>query len=52
MMYMGVDRVKEARVQTLRSEFEVVRMKEGESIDDFFMRLNTIVTGIRSLGGK
>ncbi|PWA73003.1 hypothetical protein CTI12_AA185870 [Artemisia annua] len=47
---MGADRVKEAKVQTLRSDFEVIRMKNDESVDDFAMRLNTIVTGIRSLG--
>lgn len=51
-MYMGANRLKEAKVQTLRSDFEVIRMKNGETIDDFVMRLNTIVTGIRSLGEK
>nr|GEZ58664.1 hypothetical protein [Tanacetum cinerariifolium] len=49
-MHMGADRVKEAKVQTLRSDFEVIRMKGSESMDEFAMRLNTIVTGIRSLG--
>ncbi|GKC96017.1 ribonuclease H-like domain, reverse transcriptase, RNA-dependent DNA polymerase [Tanacetum coccineum] len=49
-MYMGAERVKEAKVQTLRSNFEVIHMKESESMDEFAMRLNTIVTGIRSLG--
>nr|GEV01277.1 hypothetical protein [Tanacetum cinerariifolium] len=48
-MHMGAERVKEAKVQTLRSDFEVIRMKESESVDEFSMRLNTIVTGIRSL---
>nr|GEU63163.1 ribonuclease H-like domain, reverse transcriptase, RNA-dependent DNA polymerase [Tanacetum cinerariifolium] len=48
-MHMGADRVKEAKVQTLRSDFEVIRMKGSESMDEFAMRLNTIVTGIRSL---
>lgn len=51
-MHMGAERVKEAKVQTLRSDFEVIRMKDSESVDDFAMRLNTIVTGIRSLGEK
>nr|GFA64303.1 hypothetical protein [Tanacetum cinerariifolium] len=49
-MHMGAERVKEAKVQTLRSDFEVIRMKDSESVDEFAMRLNTIVTGIRSLG--
>ena len=34
-MHMGADRVKEAKVQTLRSDFEVIRMKDGESVDGF-----------------
>nr|GEV03841.1 hypothetical protein [Tanacetum cinerariifolium] len=49
-MHMGADRVKEAVVQTLRSIFEVIRIKDRESVDEFLMKLNTIVTGIRSLG--
>ncbi|XP_023767822.1 uncharacterized protein LOC111916382 [Lactuca sativa] len=52
MMHMGADRVKEAKAQTLRSDFEVIQMKDSESVYDFSMRLNTIVTGIRSLGEK
>nr|GEX05804.1 hypothetical protein [Tanacetum cinerariifolium] len=48
-MYMGAKRVKEAKVQTLRSDFKVIRMKDSESVDEFVMRLNTIVMGIRSL---
>ncbi|XP_022955161.1 inositol transporter 4-like isoform X3 [Cucurbita moschata] len=42
--------VKEAKVQTLKSEFEAIRMKNGESIDDFSMKLTIIVSGIRSIG--
>ncbi|XP_022930088.1 uncharacterized protein LOC111436574 [Cucurbita moschata] len=50
IMHMGVERVNEAKVQTLKSEFEAIRMKDGESIDDFTMKLTTVVSGIRSLG--
>ncbi|GKD98964.1 inositol transporter 4-like protein isoform X2 [Tanacetum coccineum] len=32
------------------SDFEVIQMKNDESVDDFAMRLNTIITGICSLG--
>nr|GEU85354.1 hypothetical protein [Tanacetum cinerariifolium] len=49
-MHMGAERVKEAKIQTLKSDFEVIRMKDSGSMDEFAMRLNTIVTGIRSLG--
>ena len=47
-MYTGANRVKEAKVQTLRSDLEVIRMKFGELVDDFYMRLNTIVIDIPS----
>lgn len=51
-MHMRASRLKEANIQTLRSDFKVIRMKDGKSGDDFFMGLNTIVSGIRSLGEK
>ncbi|XP_047322533.1 uncharacterized protein LOC124926366 [Impatiens glandulifera] len=51
-MHVGVERVKEAKVQTLRTHFEAIRMKDGETVDDFAMKLTSIVTGIRSLGEK
>ncbi|KAL9686039.1 hypothetical protein QQ045_023494 [Rhodiola kirilowii] len=31
-MHLGADRVKNARVQTLRTEFEVLRMRDAESL--------------------
>ena len=46
----GADRVKKARIQTLKSEFEALCMKENEQIDDFQMRMNSLVTNIRALG--
>lgn len=49
-MCLGADRVKKARVQTLRVEFENFSMKDTEKIDDFTMKLNGIVTNIRTLG--
>ena len=49
-MHVGLERVKEAKTQTLKSEFEAKHMKDGESIDDFAMKLTTIVSSIRSLG--
>ncbi|XP_047309535.1 uncharacterized protein LOC124912946 [Impatiens glandulifera] len=51
-MHVVVERVKEAKVQTLRTHFEATRMKDGETVDDFSMKLTSIVTGIRSLGEK
>ena len=49
-MHVGVKRVKEAEVQILKSEFEAICMKDGESIDEFSMKLTMIVSGICSLG--
>ena len=37
-MHVGVERVKEEKAQTLKSEFEAICMKYGESIDDFAMK--------------
>lgn len=49
---MGVKWVDGAKVQTLKSEFEAIRIKGGGSVDDFAMKLMMIVTGIRLLGKK
>lgn len=46
----GADRVKKARIQTLKSEFEALSMKDDEMIDDFYMKLSGILTNIRALG--
>lgn len=46
----GAERVKKARIQTLKSEFESMSMKESESLDDFCLKLNGLVTNIRALG--
>ena len=40
----------DAKVQTLKTEFEGLRMKESESVDNFTSRLTTIVNQIRALG--
>jgi hypothetical protein len=52
IMHMAAERVKDTKVQTLRTEFEGLRMKESESIDNFASRLTTIVSQIRALGEK
>ncbi|KAJ0897794.1 putative RNA-directed DNA polymerase [Helianthus annuus] len=48
--YLGVDRVRAARLATLRRELETMRMKEGEAVDDFVVKLNGIASKVRSLG--
>ncbi|KAF8117140.1 hypothetical protein N665_0012s0144 [Sinapis alba] len=42
MRYVGAERVKEARLQTLMSEFDRLKMKDTEKIDDFVGKLSEI----------
>ncbi|KAJ9542300.1 hypothetical protein OSB04_028806 [Centaurea solstitialis] len=48
---IGANRVKEARLQTLTSEFESLKMKETGTIDEFSSKLSGIATVSASLGG-
>lgn len=47
---MGVDRVREANAQKLRMEFESITFKDGESVDDFSMRITSLVNNLQVLG--
>lgn len=38
--YMGADKVKEARLQTLMADFDRLKMKDGETIDEFTGRIS------------
>ncbi|WVZ92074.1 hypothetical protein U9M48_038168 [Paspalum notatum var. saurae] len=49
-MRVGEDRVKNANRQRLLKEFKNLKWKDGESTDDFAVRVNTIVCGLRELG--
>ena len=49
-MRMGVTRVREAKAQRPRTEFEQVNFKDGETLDAFAMRLTSLVNNLRSLG--
>ncbi|GKC63041.1 zinc finger, CCHC-type containing protein [Tanacetum coccineum] len=48
--HIGEERVQQARLQTLKSEFEMLHMKEDETIDTFTAKLTTIVNKTASLG--
>ncbi|KAL4589603.1 hypothetical protein LXL04_002511 [Taraxacum kok-saghyz] len=48
--YLGVDRVRTARLATLKRELESLRMKEGEAVDDFAAKLSGLASKARSLG--
>lgn len=50
MMCQGADRVKKEKVQTLRTEFESLDMKDNDLLDDFYLKLNGHVKHIRALG--
>lgn len=49
-MRVGEDRVKAANLQRLLKEFENLQWKDGELIDDFAVRVNSLVGGLRELG--
>ena len=48
--YVGAERVKEARLQTLMNQFDRLTMKETETIDDFTGKLSEISSKSASLG--
>lgn len=49
-MCLGAERVKKAKIQTLKTEFESMSMKDSEQLGDFSLKLNRLVTNIRALG--
>ncbi|CAD6225129.1 unnamed protein product [Miscanthus lutarioriparius] len=48
--HIGVDRVRKARAQTLRQEFNGLTFKEGETVDDFAYRITKITDQLAILG--
>jgi hypothetical protein len=46
---IGNEVVQNARAQRLRTEYESIRFKEGETIDDFTMRLGSLVAELGTL---
>ncbi|XP_013694775.2 uncharacterized protein LOC106398815 [Brassica napus] len=48
--HVGADRVREARLQTLMTEFERLKMKETDKIDDFVGKLTEISSKSAALG--
>lgn len=48
--YVGADRVREARLQTLMTEFDRLKMKDSDSIDDFSGKLTEISSKATALG--
>ncbi|KAM0024917.1 putative RNA-directed DNA polymerase [Helianthus debilis subsp. tardiflorus] len=48
--FLGAERVQKARVHSLESEFEGLRMKDTETIDDYAGKLSGMVSKFSSLG--
>jgi hypothetical protein len=48
--YQGNDRVKIVKLQTLRMQFETLRITESENVDQFMTRVMGIVNQIRLTG--
>ncbi|XBH84154.1 hypothetical protein VPH35_072409 [Triticum aestivum] len=49
IMRVGDARVREAKAQTLLKEFDAVRMRSGETLDELAMRMNRIANKLRTL---
>jgi hypothetical protein len=50
--FVGEERVKDARLQTLKSEFDALRMREDESIDSYAGKLTGMSVRYANLGGS
>ncbi|GJV97681.1 zinc finger, CCHC-type containing protein [Tanacetum coccineum] len=48
--HIGEERVQQAKLQTLKSDFEMLHMKEDETINTFTEKLTTLVNKAASLG--
>ena len=51
-MNVGMERVKKAKIQTLKREFEMLTMREEDSVADFAAKLTRLVAHMWSLGEK
>jgi hypothetical protein len=49
MMRLGADQVKEVNAQKLLQEFENIKFKDGESVEDFGMHISNLVENLRAL---
>ncbi|XP_056850674.1 uncharacterized protein LOC130500006 [Raphanus sativus] len=50
MRYMGADRVRKARLMTLKADLNRIKMKESETIDSFVNRITELTAKCASLG--
>jgi hypothetical protein len=50
--YEGNEKVKDAKLQTYRLQFEQLKMKDDETIGKYFLRVEELVNAMRGLGEK
>ncbi|XP_076951974.1 uncharacterized protein LOC143625555 [Bidens hawaiensis] len=50
--YLGADGVQKARLHTLRTKLELLKMKENETVDEFSGKLSKITTKFKSTGSN
>jgi hypothetical protein len=50
--YEGNEKVKDAKLQTYRLQFEQLKMNEDETINKFFLRVEDLVNAMKGLGEK
>ncbi|XP_073221592.1 uncharacterized protein [Cicer arietinum] len=48
----GIDKVNQIRLQSLRGDFEALKMKDFKSISDYCSRVKTIVNQMKRYGDK
>jgi hypothetical protein len=51
-VYEGDTKVKSAKLQSYRSQFESLKMEEYEDIATYFLRIDEVVNTMRGLGEK
>lgn len=51
-MYVGADRVLKAKLQTVKTEFDGLQRRDGESVDEFAIRITTVLSKMHTLGAK
>lgn len=51
-MHAGDDRMMDASIQCLMKQFDNLMFRDGESVGDFAMRINGLITSLRELGEK
>ena len=49
-IYEGDIKVKRAKLETFKTQFEILKMKEDENISEYFERIDEIVNAIQGIG--